>query len=247
VCTLGPQDRPFEERHSSFSIALVTAGSFQYHSHLGRELMTPGSLMLGSAGQSFQCGHDHGTGDRCIAFQYSREFFDRLEAASSFQSQRVPPTRALAPIMARAAGAIAEPDSVAWEELSIELAAQTMELDRGLLSAPSGAGPAATSRVARVLRRIDNDLAAPCDVSELAREARLSPYHFLRTFQAVTGVTPHQYLLRLRLQRAAVRLRNEPDKIVDIALECGFGDVSNFNRTFRTEFGVSPRTWRSQR
>jgi len=247
VCTLGPQDRPFEERHSSVSIAMVTAGSFQYHSHVGRELMTPGSLMLGSAGQSFQCGHDHGTGDRCISFHYSHEFFDRLEAAPSFQSQRVPPTRALSPLIARAASGLAEAETMAWEELSIELAAQTVELDRGLSIVSAGASPGATARVARIVRRIANDIAGPCEVSELAREARLSPYHFLRTFQAVTGVTPHQYLLRLRLQRAGIRLRNEPDKIVDIALECGFGDVSNFNRTFRAEFGVSPRTWRSQR
>jgi AraC family transcriptional regulator len=57
-------------------------------------------------------------------------------------------------------------------------------------------------------------------------------------------VTPHQYLLRLRLQRAAFRLRIEPAKVVDIALESGFGDVSNFNRSFRAEFGVTPRIWR---
>jgi AraC-like DNA-binding protein len=51
----------------------------------------------------------------------------------------------------------------------------------------------------------------------------------------------------MRLRRAAVRLRNEPAKIVDIALDCGFGDVSNFNRAFRAEFGVSPRAYRNRR
>jgi transcriptional regulator GlxA family with amidase domain len=76
---------------------------------------------------------------------------------------------------------------------------------------------------------------------ELANHARLSPYHFLRTFQSLTGVTPHQYLLRVRLRRAAVRLSLESTKIVDLALESGFGDISNFNRTFRAEFGISPR------
>jgi AraC-like DNA-binding protein len=42
-----------------------------------------------------------------------------------------------------------------------------------------------------------------------------------------------------------MRLRIEPAKVLDIALDCGFGDVSNFNRAFRAEFGVSPRAWRS--
>jgi AraC-like DNA-binding protein len=52
--------------------------------------------------------------------------------------------------------------------------------------------------------------------------------------------------MRARLREAAMRLVDEPAKILDIALDCGFGDVSNFNRAFRTEFGVSPRAYRAQ-
>ena len=244
TCTLGPTDRPFEERHSSVAIAIVTAGTFQYRSGSGREMMTPGSLMLGSAGQTFECDHEHGTGDRCISFLYSPEFFDRLEASPAFHSLRVPPIRTLSPLIARASAALAGAADISWEELGIELAARTAQLDRGLLREGAGAAPGATARVTRIVRAIEFNPDAPYDLSRLAREARLSPYHFLRTFQSVTGVTPHQYLLRLRLQRAAITLRTEPTKVVDIALESGFGDVSNFNRNFRAEFGVSPRAWR---
>ena len=91
---------------------------------------------------------------------------------------------------------------------------------------------------------IDNDSETPQDLKSLARIARLSPYHFLRMFEGITGTTPHQYILRLRMRRAAVRLREEPTKISDIALASGFGDISNFNRTFRAEFGMSPRAYR---
>ena len=244
VCTLGPQDQPFEERHSSVSIAIVAAGTFQYRSHAGRELMTPGSLMLGSAGQDFECGHEHGTGDRCISFSYSPEFFDRIEASPTFRGLRVPRVRALSPLAARVFAALAGDAGTSWEEVGVELAALTAQLDCGLSGEPAGAGPGAIARVTRVVRAIEGDPDCHYDLSALAREARLSPYHFLRTFQGVTGVTPHQYLLRLRLQRAALKLRTEPTKVVDIALESGFGDVSNFNRTFRAEFGVSPRAWR---
>jgi AraC-like DNA-binding protein len=81
-------------------------------------------------------------------------------------------------------------------------------------------------------------------LAALARDAGLSPYHFLRTFERLTGATPHQYILRARLRDAALRLADAPGKIVDVALGCGFGDVSNFNRAFRAEFGVTPGSWR---
>lgn len=244
VCALGPGDRTFEEQHSSVSIAIVAAGTFQYSSHAGRALMTPGSLLLGSTGQCFECGHEHGTGDRCISFSYTPEFFDRLDAAPTFRALRVPPVRALSPVIARASAALGGAADTSWEELGIELAGLTAQLDRGVVQEAGGASAAAIARVTRVVRTIERDPDSPHDLSALAHEARLSPYHFLRTFQWVTGVTPHQYLLRLRIRRAAVRLMMESAKIVEIALECGFGDVSNFNRTFRAEFGVSPRDWR---
>jgi AraC family transcriptional regulator len=82
-------------------------------------------------------------------------------------------------------------------------------------------------------------------LARLADEAGLSPYHFLRTFQKVVGLTPHQYVMRMRLRGAATRLIEEPTSVLDIALDCGFGDVSNFNRSFRAEFGVSPRRFRN--
>jgi len=59
-------------------------------------------------------------------------------------------------------------------------------------------------------------------------------------------VTPHQYVLRARLRRAATRLATEAGKILDLAFESGFGDLSNFNRAFRAEFGTSPRAYRRQ-
>src|SRR2546425_4858395 len=80
----------------------------------------------------------------------------------------------------------------------------------------------------------------------LPPEAGLSPYHFLRTFERLTHATPHQYLMRARLREAAVRLTADTGRVLDVALDSGFGDVSNFNRAFRAEFGVSPRAYRAQ-
>jgi AraC family transcriptional regulator len=252
ICSAGPDDRRFEERHATFAIAVVLAGTFQYRAAPGRELLTPGSLMLGTAGWCFECGHDHGAGDRCVSFSYATPQFERLafdagiRGRADFASVRLPPLRALAPFVARtAAGALGASD-VAWAELSVELAARTLQIAKGLPTRGGAAPRGAVARVSRTVRVIERHPEAPFTLAALARDARLSPYHFLRTFQQVAGTTPHQYLLRARLRAAAARVAAGDQSILDAALDAGFGDVSNFNRMFRAEFGASPRRFRQR-
>jgi AraC-like DNA-binding protein len=144
------------------------------------------------------------------------------------------------------AGAAGLPD-VPWSELSVHLAIRAIELAAHGSTHPGGFPPNVESRVTRTIRTIDRHSDAPLTVEALAAEARLSPYHFLRTFERLTGVTPHQYVRRVRLREAANRLVSEAGTVLEIALDCGFGDVSNFNRAFRTEFGRSPLAFRRER
>ena len=102
------------------------------------------------------------------------------------------------------------------------------------------------ARVTRSVHAIERRPDGALGLGDLAREAGLSPYHFLRTFERLTGITPHQYVRRARLRDAAARLAAECEKVLDIAYDCGFGDVSNFNHAFRSEFGVSPTAWKSR-
>lgn len=237
ICTSGPDDRRFEEQHAGVSIGIVVAGTFQYQ----RQLMTPGSLLLGNPGQSFECGHDHGSGDRCIAFKYAPDFL----GAPHFRTTRLPPLRASAPLVARACAALIGAADASWEELAIDVAAQTVRLandaDLGGTTAPLNA----VSRVARAIRVMERHADADLSLQLLAQHAGLSAYHFLRTFTRITGVTPHQFTLRARLRDAALRLALGDARVIDVALDCGFGDVSNFNRAFRAEFGVAPRAYRA--
>lgn len=232
LCSAGPRDRRFEEQHTHATIAIVVSGSFQYRTAAGRAVMTPGSLLVGSPGHYFECGHEHAVGDRCISFQYEPGVYFS-------ESGRVPPIRSISALTSAVLAARSGSASVSWEELAVALAGQTAH-------ASDRVTHDAESRVTRVVRLLDHEPSADTSLGHLADTAHLSPYHFLRTFQKVTGVTPHQYVLRMRLRRAAIRLVTEPVKVIDVALECGFRDVSNFNRTFRAEFGVSPRAYRRQ-
>jgi AraC family transcriptional regulator len=256
VCSRGPRDRRFEEQHDQFVIAIVTSGTFQYHrSGADREdMMTPGSVLLGRPGQCFECGHEHGEGDRCLAFHFTAEYFSDLAAGygvpndpGAFKSPKLPPVRTLSPVVADACAALSGSSHVGWEELGIRLAARALQVDDGKPNGRAVSSPAAIARITDIVRTIDAQPASDLTLVRLARDAELSPFHFLRTFERVTGTTPHQYMLRARLRKAAIRLACEDMKIVDLAFETGFGDVSNFNRAFRAEFGVSPTAYRQRR
>lgn len=256
VCSSGPDDRPFEEQHGAVTIAIVTGGSFQYRGSgvaAGRELMTPGSLLLGYPGQFYECGHEHAHGDRCLAFRYSPRCFAAITdgvtvgSREGFRSLRLSPTRELSSVVARACATRDAPSPVAaavWEDLTVRLAGHAVLADRARVPSPSGVSPAAIARVTAAVRLMEDRGAHPLPLADLAKAAGLSVFHFLRTFEDLIGLTPHQYLMRQRLRRAAIRLLSGPGKILDTALDSGFGDVSSFNRAFRAEFGVSPRAYR---
>jgi AraC-like DNA-binding protein len=254
VCSSGPQDRAYEEQHSRVSIAIVTAGSFQYRASASRtssELMTPGSLLLGHPGQPFECGHEHGAGDRCLSFRYTPEYFETLtseavrHATPRFRSLRLPVHRALSPVVARACAALEGSSAIEWEEIGVRLAVQSARLDCDGGAIHTSVTPAAIARVTRAVRLVERGPGTPLTLRRLAEEAGLSRYHFLRVFETLTSVTPHQYILRARLRHAAARLASDRASVLDIAFDSGFGDVSNFNRAFRAEFGVSPRAFRT--
>jgi AraC-like DNA-binding protein len=250
VCTSGPDDRRFEEQHTHYSVAIVVAGTFQLHSPLSDGVLVPGALMLGNHGQCFECGHEHGHGDRCVSFYFTPEFFARTARDAgvvqpAFRTAQLPPAREFAAIVARASAGLVGRD-MAWDEVAVHV------LEKVVQHAMEGTRPArlplnAAARVSAIVRAIDHEPEAPHALATLAQRARLSPFHFLRTFEALVGVTPHQYVRRTRLRHAAVRLASSTDTVISIALDCGFGDVSNFNRAFRTEFGVAPNTLRAGR
>ena len=263
ICDSGPRDRPFDEQHSSVCIALVTEGTFQYRTSQGSAVMAPGSVLLGNVGACFTCGHEHRAGDRCLSFQFTAEYFERIVASVpgarlEFKLPRLPLVPTLLPVLSdvqvlrdaaesREGGAGAPgQDGSAAEEVAMRLAGDVCSV----LADDSGACPVFTERderrVTAAVRRMEVDFAERIPLDELAREAAMSPYHFLRVFERVVGVTPGQYKLRTRLRRAAVLLRRSSLSVASVAAECGFGDLSTFNRQFRRAMRVSPNEFRTR-
>lgn len=98
--------------------------------------------------------------------------------------------------------------------------------------------------VKRVLRRIRTDYAQPLSLEQLAGEAALEPKYFCRVFRQITGRTPIDYLNYYRVECAAELLCSTRDSVTDVALACGFGDVSYFGRLFRRQKGKTPGEYR---
>lgn len=244
VCTSGPQDRSYEEQHGAATIALVMAGSFQYRAGHVAQVMSAGSVLLGTPGQVFECRHDHGTGDRCFAFAYTPEFVEDARITPVFKLHRIPPLREITPWFVQAGVALRSPATVDFEELAHGVAVAVLD------AAADGAGtrPATASderRVSSIVRLIEANVAEPLPLQSLASAAGMSAFHFLRVFKQIAGVTPHQYILRSRLRAAAVRLKCTRAPVLEIALDCGFRDLSNFNHAFRAEFGLNPTQYRA--
>jgi AraC family transcriptional regulator len=246
ICTSGPRDRPYEEQHGSFMIAAVVEGTFRYRAGRDSEVLSPGALLLGNDGRYFECGHEHATGDRCVSFHYTPEFFDRAGAMGTFPVHSIPPMAALTPWLVEARLAVQSPEKVAFEELAHGLVGAVL----GILGKNGEVSRATTAaderRISATLRFIEANLAEPLPLAQLASGARMSEFHFLRVFRQVTHVTPHQYILRARLREAALRLKTTTADVLEIALASGFLDLSNFHHSFRAEFGASPRAYRQQ-
>jgi AraC family transcriptional regulator len=88
------------------------------------------------------------------------------------------------------------------------------------------------------------DLTGAAPLHEIARACRLSVGHFTRAFRRSTGLSPHGWLLRMRIEAAKAMLRRRDASLVQIALACGFADQSHFTRAFTRRVGTSPGAWR---
>jgi AraC family transcriptional regulator len=253
VCRAGPTDRPFEERHEGFSISAVLEGAFTYRSDAGLRLLYPGALLLGNNGSCFECGHEHGIGDRCVSLNVGEDQFGEIAAAVAptsrfrFSAPSMAPSATTLPVIAHMEALSCAPSPLRREELAlglIERVIAAMTGDRRTERAPTGRE---TRRVVEAIRLVESESARPLELKKMAAVAGMSKYHFLRVFRRLTGVTPHQYLISARLRRAALALASSRRPVLQIALDAGFGDLSTFNKTFRATFGLAPTQYRASR
>jgi AraC family transcriptional regulator len=253
ICRAGPSERPFEERHDGFSVSAVLDGSFTYRSDAGRGLLYPGALLLGNHGRCFECGHEHGIGDRCVSLNVDEQLFSEIAATVAsnirfrFSTASLPPSPTALPIVVQMEALASAVSPLRRDELALGLVERIVALtasERRLGAAPKGRE---AKQVVEAIRLVEGNAPRPIELSEMAKTSGMSKHHFLRVFRKLTGVTPHQYLIGARLRRAALALASSQRPVLEIALDAGFGDLSTFNKRFRTTFGLTPTQYREAR
>ena len=106
--------------------------------------------------------------------------------------------------------------------------------------------PAELIRIKKVLEHIHEDPARPFTLEELTARSGVKKTLFLQSFRRVTGTTPKQYILGLRLEYARDLLLETDVPVAQVAERCGFSDSFYFSRCFKNHFSTSPRQYRKE-
>jgi AraC family transcriptional regulator len=244
-CTMGPQDRPFDEQHRRHSLAFVRSGSFGVWTGGRLHELVAGGVLVGSPGREYRCTHEHhACGDECLSIHLAPELVDRLGGGAAWQVAAVPPLAPLMVLGELAQASLHGGNDAGVDEIALLFAARFAELVGGVRFGRSAPRSADRRRAVEAALWLDAHAAEEIDLERSAAQVGLSPFHFLRLFAAVVGVTPHQYLLRARLRQAARALAGGDAPVTEVAYGCGFADLSNFVRSFHRAAGMSPRSFR---
>jgi AraC-like DNA-binding protein len=244
-CEAAPRDSPFAELHNSFSLSYVRRGTFGCRAR-GRSFeLVAGSIFVGHAGDEYICTHEHLGGDECLSFHLAPALVEAIGYRPDiWRTVCVPPLPELVVLGELAQAAAEGSGEIGLDEIGMLLAARFVALLSGQRQRPAEGRAYDHRRAVEAALWIDANAHEPIDLESVASEFGLSPFHFLRMFAKVLGVTPYQYLIRSRLRRAARLLAEDTRPITAIALDVGFGDLSNFIRTFHRAAGISPRGFR---
>jgi AraC-like DNA-binding protein len=244
-CSAGPDDTPFVERHRCHSVSYVRKGSFGCHSRGRFFELVAGSVLVGHPGDEYVCTHDHVCGDECLSFFLAPELVEAIgDRAEVWRIGSAPPLPELMVLGELAQAAADGRSDVGLDEVGQVFASRFVEVVSGRPHKPVTTAARDRRRAVETALWIDAHSHQEIDLEQAASQAGISPFHFLRLFSSVLGVTPHQYLVRSRLRHAARLLADNDISITDVAYDVGFGDLSNFVRTFHRAAGVSPRRFR---
>ena len=244
-CDAAPGDKPFAEAHRCHSISYVRKGSFGLRCRGKSHELVAGSVLIGHPGDEYTCTHEHVCGDECLSFFLRPELVETIgDQSAIWQVGCAPPLPELVVLGELAQSAADGSSDIGLDEIGQVLASRFVEVVTGKPRKASFGAARDRRRAVEAALWIDAHSHLSIGLEDAAEQAGISAFHFLRLFSDTLGVTPHQYLVRSRLRHAARRLADDDSPITEIAYDVGFGDLSNFVRTFHRAADASPLKFR---
>jgi AraC family transcriptional regulator len=240
---------PPTELSDAYAVNFVESGAFELTMARKTWAVHTAAVLLSTPLSSRRYSHSEETpGDVVLSIEYARAAAETMfaRAARKPSTLVIPLTNRLSYLRARLLPADgSHPSALETDSTAAELFLAIVE------------GPTANSRLHRPnqlrwyahrmdqLRHLLEERHADShNLHDLGRRVGMSPFHMARTFRELVGVSPHRYLVDIRLREAARRLR-DGEAVTDTCFAVGFCDLSNFIRSFRRKFGVSPSRYGS--
>ena len=245
-CT-GRADPPLHmRRYENFCFSVVVSGSLEYATDAGSGLAERGAILTGNRQEAFTYRLSSTEPVVRSLVAVSSEIATEI-AADLDLSRTAFPAPLLAPSGQTLRLYAAIRRLAAFEEADEALVFQTVAnlMTHGRAAPGRDATQAEQRRVRQVAHYLDSAFAEPITLDQMAEQANLSRFHFIRVFREVIGETPRKHLIAARLRAAADRLLETREPVISVALNTGFNDVSHFTNSFRRAFGLSPRQLRA--
>ena len=253
-CQEEPHSKSEVEPSRHHEITFTRTGDFTIHSGKKRALVHNQVLMLTNPGTELIFSHRANVRDTCTTLRVSSSLLAEVAGrAPDFHRSAIASTPALdylhAQIYASATNRNLSGNTLKTDLLLLELLREIYDGER------RGRGAVSPLRDLRLidqhietierakdymLKRFDAEMS----LHDIARAAYVSDYHFSRIFRAFTSVSPYGYLIHIRLNHAAMLLRNTSHSVTQICFDSGFNHFPHFVSTFKRRFGVSPRKFR---
>ena len=241
-----------EEVCQDYAIHFVEKGSFQLTVEKTRWLLFAGAVFLSRPGAVYRYDHEDGPpSDVCLSVIFSRQFVDEPSRAEHLLPTNVPavlaPTNRLAFLRLRLMDLTSLEDALALESWACELiaAVRVRELNKSRLYSARQLSWYA-ERVEAVRELLEKRYTDSHSLLSLARSVGMSPFQFARVFRNLTGLPPHQYLLKVRLEQAFTLL-SDGSPVTETCYQTGFSNLSHFTRSFHRKFGCPPSALKARR
>lgn len=242
----------------SFSISFVRKGNFLFNVFRNSFDAHTGRILLTKPGYEHTVTHIHAIPDECTIIEFTKEFYDEIRLhyqyhrffmnhdIHSLQINASPDTEflhhyLLSNIMSNRV------DRLALDMIILDIVEKTLDFitsnESSTLSKRLKKNHLHTVELSKNYMMIN--LAEDISLMNIARECCVSIFHFSRIFKTFTGVSPHAFLLSLRLKNAEVLLKVSSHPITTIAFLSGFNSLEHFSATFTERFGHSPIRYRT--